>query len=149
MIAAATKRGRSRNDSNTRPGSKKIPVKVCPVDIAAASVVSETGTGGGGGGTKSLLLGSLIVLSSVVDRGRGDVFRPHQKKFRQRYVLAKIFVSSTDYADSTDLDKTDRKHYRRDSPLLSCWFSNLCNLRNLWRDRKSTRLNSSHGYISY
>jgi hypothetical protein len=65
-IAAARKRGRSRSDSNTRPGSKKIPVRVCPVDIAPASVVSETGSGGGGGDTKSVLLGSLIVYPPLL-----------------------------------------------------------------------------------
>src|SRR6266404_9587 len=85
MIAAARKRGRSRSDSNTRPGSKKMPVKVCPVVVAAASLVSETGTGGAGGGTKSLLLGSLICLSSVVVRGRGESIRPIPRNIA-RYV---------------------------------------------------------------
>jgi hypothetical protein len=61
IIAATRKRGRSRNASKTRLGSKKIPVKVWPVDMVAAPVVSATGCDGGGGGTKSLLFGSLIV----------------------------------------------------------------------------------------
>jgi hypothetical protein len=57
-----------------------MPVRVCPVDIAVPSDVSESDDGGGGG-TKSLLLGSLTFLSSVVVRGRGEVSVRVRKSF--------------------------------------------------------------------
>src|SRR6185503_10742126 len=75
MIAAARKRGRWRSASNTRLGSKKIPVRVCAVDIVTSSAPVADG-----GGTKSWLLGSLIIILQC-DRGRGD----HSVRLRKSF----------------------------------------------------------------
>jgi hypothetical protein len=49
MSPAIRKRGRLRNASNTRPGSKKIPVKVWGVDISTSGGGGVGAKGGGGG----------------------------------------------------------------------------------------------------